>query len=156
MYCETSIRRQIPASAIPRNHLAAYNPCRFTINPISVITVPNMLHQLVSMLVTTPESHTPREQENREPYRRPDELKHDVGRHLKQTVRREEERHSSVVLQASEMEIFCQACDSRIAADVGDRSITFFFGVHLAIVTYMFDLSMKATRYSTASRGTSR
>jgi hypothetical protein len=58
------------------------------------------------MLISMPEYNTPREQENRKPDRRPDELEHDIGRHLEQTVRREEERHSSIVLQTSEMEIF--------------------------------------------------
>jgi hypothetical protein len=33
-------QRYIPASAIPRNHLAAYRPCRFSTKPISVITRP--------------------------------------------------------------------------------------------------------------------
>jgi hypothetical protein len=43
---EELANRHIPASAIPRNHLAAYRPCLLTINPINVITVPEQSYQL--------------------------------------------------------------------------------------------------------------
>ena len=46
LYLESLAKRQIPASAIPRNHLAAYSPCLLTINPIKVITVPRQYDQL--------------------------------------------------------------------------------------------------------------
>ena len=46
LYLESLAKRQIPASAIPRNHLAAYSPCLLTINPIRVITVPRRYNQL--------------------------------------------------------------------------------------------------------------
>ena len=40
LYHESWSKGYVPASAIPRNHLAAYSPCLLTINPIKVITVP--------------------------------------------------------------------------------------------------------------------
>jgi hypothetical protein len=59
---------------------------------------------------------TPAEQKNRQPDRRANYLEHDVGRDFEKAIRWKEQSDGGVVLQASEIEVGVESCDSCIAA----------------------------------------
>ena len=85
-----------PASAIPRNHLAAAKPEKFLVTPMQVMQTPHMTTYNISLHQSTfhapwryPSAHTHDSwQENA----RPQALQQDVGERLKAGVRNEEER----------------------------------------------------------------